>query len=199
MKRLASILALVMALSLAGSSTALATTTHCPEGGVKTESPSQSLVLPAGTVFCVKGSTINTGKVTSDGVTPIGDPQYLGKYDVSYLVVYESPPELRYLVDGYVCGDPRALFYLANTGEVAFEWRVRFVSAKFAILRYPRAVVKTDWRTLEPGQDKVIKRWVKGRTVAWLEIKGEGRIVTLRVNRHGPDFIGACPTPAFPL
>lgn len=80
---------LLMALPVA------AATEHCPDGGSKVEANGgtqdtiNETVLPAGTQFCVKGSTDATGLLTADGETSLSD--YLGNdHDVSYYVVYTT-------------------------------------------------------------------------------------------------------------
>jgi hypothetical protein len=91
-----------LALSAFMVPTAMAATEHCPEGGTKTESGSagNSVVLAAGTVFCVKASPEATGQLTADGVTTLqgyltqaGITNENGQtHDVSYYVVYSTPP-----------------------------------------------------------------------------------------------------------
>lgn len=66
-----------------------AKTEHCPDWGTKFEGNYNTTVLPAGTSFCVKGSTEATGILTADGTTTLF--AYLGNgHDVSYYVVYEG-------------------------------------------------------------------------------------------------------------
>jgi hypothetical protein len=68
----------------------MATTEHCPTGGTKYENGAfNSIVLHAGTQFCVKGSVDATGILVADGQKTLVD--YLGSgHDVSYYVVYEG-------------------------------------------------------------------------------------------------------------
>ena len=90
-------LAVLIVVSLAMTAPiALGVTEECPAGGVKVEvnggnqAEINDLVLPAGTSFCVKGSTEATGILVADGVTTLFD--YLGiDQDVSYYVVYPTP------------------------------------------------------------------------------------------------------------
>ena len=76
--------------TLFAANAALATTEHCPDGGTKVEAVGDELndiVLPAGTLVCVKGSTEATGIVEADGQSSLFD--ILGNdHDVSYYVVY---------------------------------------------------------------------------------------------------------------
>lgn len=69
-------------------------TTHCPDHNTNTKYENgqfNDVVLPQGTEFCVKGSTDNTGKLVSDGVTTLFD--YLDNgHDVSYYVIYKEVP-----------------------------------------------------------------------------------------------------------
>lgn len=76
-----------------------AVTQHCPTGGTKIESRSNSLVLTAGTRVCVKAGTRTTGIVTTDGVRDLSS--YLEEAgimggrsgearDVSYYVLYPT-------------------------------------------------------------------------------------------------------------
>jgi hypothetical protein len=67
---------------------------QCPAGGEKVESQVDGdlddIVLPAGTLFCVKGATDATGILTADGQTTLFE--YLGNdHNVSHYVIY--PPE----------------------------------------------------------------------------------------------------------
>lgn len=68
---------------------------HCPAGGAKTEANGgtqdaiNDLVLPAGTVICVKAGPGNSGVVVADGVTDLQGYAPDGK-DVSYYVIYEE-------------------------------------------------------------------------------------------------------------
>lgn len=70
---------------------------HCPSGWiVKYEGNYNSTVLAAGTEFCVKAATNNSGKLIADGTTSLYD--YVtwlnngGQHpDVSYYVVYSRP------------------------------------------------------------------------------------------------------------
>jgi hypothetical protein len=81
---------------------AMAATESCPAGGTKTESGSagNSVVLAAGTSFCVKSSNEATGLLTADGVTTLqgylaqeGITNQNGQvHDVSHYVVYDTPP-----------------------------------------------------------------------------------------------------------
>ncbi len=83
----------VLAVAFAGASHTYAMTEHCPDGGTKYESGSaaNSLVLPAGTLLCVKGSTDATGIITADGESTLFE--LLGNgHDVSYYVIYEETP-----------------------------------------------------------------------------------------------------------
>lgn len=86
--RTAVVLATVLAIALAGGVAATQPANlHCPDGGTKIESGSagNGVVLPAGTLFCVKAGPGNTGILVADGSTPL--QVYVGK-DVSYYVVY---------------------------------------------------------------------------------------------------------------
>jgi LPXTG-motif cell wall-anchored protein len=98
--RLLLLAAMFGVVGVAGASPAQAETEHCPdhEGNPgKVNGTNNDLVLPAGTVFCVKGSVFATGIIPSaDGVTTLydylnSDPDREKKYDVSYFVVYEPP------------------------------------------------------------------------------------------------------------
>jgi hypothetical protein len=88
---LAGALALVGFAGVALASPMLVTQ-HCPSGGVKTEAVGNELnniVLPRGTIFCVKGSTDATGILIANGITTLYE--YLNNgHDVSYYVVYDE-------------------------------------------------------------------------------------------------------------
>jgi len=82
--------ALIIALAFAGPASAV--TEHCPDGGTKFEATFDGqydgTILPAGTQFCVKGSTDATGILTADGQTSLFD--YLDNdHNVSYYVTYQ--------------------------------------------------------------------------------------------------------------
>lgn len=104
MKRIVLTALAVLSIAMAGASNVFAvppSDMHCPAGGVKDETGAadNGLILPAGTTFCVKAGTGNTGLVVADGVTTL--QEYLvaagivdgsgeqGR-DVSYFVVYEE-------------------------------------------------------------------------------------------------------------
>ena len=79
---------------------AYAVTAHCPdhssEDVVKIEAEEDGelddIVLEAGTVFCVKGSTDQSGILEADGETTLFD--YLDNgHSVSYVVIYEVPED----------------------------------------------------------------------------------------------------------
>lgn len=82
----------VMLVIFAVPSMVVANTEHCPSGGEKVEAKGDDLndiVLDAGTLFCVKGSTDATGILEADGETSL--VVYLDNgHDVSYYVVYEE-------------------------------------------------------------------------------------------------------------
>jgi len=69
---------------------------HCPDFNSPNKVESvvdgdlDNVVLPAGTLFCVKGGPQDaTGYLTADGTTTVGE--YLpGKYNVSYYITYEG-------------------------------------------------------------------------------------------------------------
>lgn len=80
------VVALVLLIGLVGSMEVRAATEHCPAGGTKTEGENNALVLPPGTVGCVKGST-DAVSFVADGITTL--VAYLANgHDVSYYVVY---------------------------------------------------------------------------------------------------------------
>lgn len=91
-RRVAATILAVIAIAFAGQSAALATTEHCPPGGVKVEAAADELndIVPAaGTLVCVKGSTDATGIVVADGTSTL--VEILGNgHDVSYFVTYEE-------------------------------------------------------------------------------------------------------------
>ena len=203
MKRITTLLVLLFTLSIAGATGITPVTAdsdngkHCPAGYIqKIDDPIQDTVLPKGTVFCVKGGLVeDPQKHVSDGVTPIGDPKYLGKYDVSYVAVYYKPPPIPCIncdpkgPDNEVwavikiCGDPRALFNIHNIGDEDQWVTIRFVSA-----RTKQAVVK---RILVPaGESRFLKRWVQGKTRVTVRWAGE-IIASKWVNRK--NNIGSCP------
>jgi LPXTG-motif cell wall-anchored protein len=83
----------VMLLWVGGGTPLRAATEHCPDHNGhpgKVEGANNSVVLPAGTVFCVKGSTVATGKLTADGTTTLKTYLGIGK-DVSYYIIYKRP------------------------------------------------------------------------------------------------------------
>jgi uncharacterized membrane protein len=84
---------LIACAALAFSAPAAAATEHCDDHNGhpgKVEGANNDVVLAAGTVFCVKGSTEATGTLVADGTTSLFD--YLGNgHDVSYYIVYETP------------------------------------------------------------------------------------------------------------
>jgi hypothetical protein len=93
--------ALVLLLMLPG--VAFGLTEHCPDHNGnpnKVEGEYNSLVLPAGTEFCVKASNEATGVLTADGVKSLID--YVASvgivngqghpHDVSYYVTYPTVP-----------------------------------------------------------------------------------------------------------
>lgn len=104
--------------------------------------------------------------------------------------VPEKPKRL-YDADGYVCGDPRVVFWLENYGDVPVVARIRFVAGREDIRG---DVIRTPWRTIKPGEAKLWKRWAASGTVAWLYVKGDGRAVKLTVREGGPDWYGRCPS-----
>ncbi len=97
----AALLAGGLALTTIPSGPVSASTEHCPDKDhpSKVESGKRdSVVLPAGTEFCAKGSTGITGKRIADGSTTLFE--YLGEYvdngggndpGVSYYIVYSTP------------------------------------------------------------------------------------------------------------
>lgn len=92
-RRIAVALVAASIIALAGASNTSAKTEHCPEpsvtGHIENGSMDNDLVLPAGTVACVKGST-DAVSFTADGVTDLFT--YLGNgHDVSYYVIYQYP------------------------------------------------------------------------------------------------------------
>jgi hypothetical protein len=91
-KKLFFALVIVIVVALVGTIIAFAKTEHCPDGWTsKVEAPPNlnSIVLPVGTSFCVKGSTEASGILTADGSTTLFD--YLGNgHDVSHYVLYEE-------------------------------------------------------------------------------------------------------------
>jgi hypothetical protein len=86
----------LLATAMLAAPASYAVTEHCPEGGVKTEASGgtqeaiNDLVLPAGTLFCVKASNEASGILTADGETTLREyvEQTIGDHDVSYYVVY---------------------------------------------------------------------------------------------------------------
>lgn len=90
--RAALVAAIIALASVAGGSTALAKTEHCPDGGtghIENGAMDNDLVLRAGTVACVKGST-DAVSFVADGATDLFT--YLGNgHDVSYYVIYQYP------------------------------------------------------------------------------------------------------------
>jgi hypothetical protein len=100
---------------------------------------------------------------------------------------WDEPPKCgEVTADGYVCGDPRSVVTISNTTRKAQTVTLRFVSGNRA-LGFP--VRKVDI-VVQPGQDRVIKRWVKGGTVTWVEYEGE-RLFQTAVTRS--TNIGPCP------
>ena len=97
-KKFLFVLATILVIAAMVVIPALAEVDHCTDHNsgsvIKVEGDNSGLVLPAGTTFCTKGSTGNSGTVVSDGVTPIGaylPPNNGGQTPaVSYYVVY--PP-----------------------------------------------------------------------------------------------------------
>ena len=93
MKRTILALLATAAIAFAGASPASATTEHCPSGGtghIENGAIDNNLVLPAGTIACVKGSTVAV-EFVANGVYTLY--QYLGLgQDVSYYVIYEGSP-----------------------------------------------------------------------------------------------------------
>lgn len=92
MKRLIASLVLLSA-SLFSVSVVIAKTEHCPGGFTdKIEAKTNELngvILEAGTMFCVKGSTDATGILVADGTTSLVD--YLDNgHDVSYYAIYDQ-------------------------------------------------------------------------------------------------------------
>jgi hypothetical protein len=93
------VLAATLALGLAGSASAVQSDFHCPDGwAYKVEAPPalDEVVLDAGTEFCVKAATDNSGILVADGATPLGDyVTWLTAGEqtptISYLAVYGSP------------------------------------------------------------------------------------------------------------
>ena len=116
-------LALLFAVPVFAAPEATATA-HCPDhnghpgkvegGGLN------GVVLPAGTVFCVKAGTGASGHQTSDGTTPLlGYITWTNRGgqtpDVSYYIVYSTPQEPPEDPDDpEVCEDPEANNYGAE-------------------------------------------------------------------------------------
>lgn len=93
-RRVSAVVMIVIAV-LALGSPALATVEHCPDGGDKTEGQFNTLVLSAGTVFCVKAGQESSGVLVADGVSPLIDyVTWLNNGgrtpDVSHYVVYQQ-------------------------------------------------------------------------------------------------------------
>src|SRR5215212_5110176 len=90
---------LMLAASLALSTSAGATTGQCPSGGSKTESQVDGdldgIVLPAGTQFCVKGSTDVTGVLTADGSATLFEYLSDGRNVSNYVVYRRTAPTER--------------------------------------------------------------------------------------------------------
>lgn len=93
-RRMSAVVMIVITV-LALGSPALATVEHCPDGGDKTEGQFNTLVLSAGTVFCVKAGQESSGVLVADGVSPLIDyVTWLNNGgrtpDVSHYVVYQQ-------------------------------------------------------------------------------------------------------------
>jgi hypothetical protein len=92
-RRLAVTVAAALVLTFVIVTGSRATAAHCPDGGTKieanggTQATINATVLSAGTQFCVKAGPGNTGILTADGETSLGEYAPGGK-DVSYFVVY---------------------------------------------------------------------------------------------------------------
>ena len=155
---------------------------HCPTPYLKkVEGNYNTKVLRKGTVFCVKASDGNTGRLTADGthtlrwyVRTSGLRNNGGNVpDVSYFVIYERPPVkktiLRY--GGRIlgpCGDP---WYTARIWNGSKSTRPVTIILE---VRNGRTLWK---RTLQPGQSmKPRATWLPGGKVLILR-RGNGDVI----------------------
>lgn len=185
MKRIAILLTLLLAASFAGTTGVTGTTEHCPAGwNEKVEANADELndiVLPKGTEFCVKGSTIATDKQTADGKTTLGE--YLpGKWDVSYYVLYQSKPKPTpkptptpepkgpdpemYGRKFGPSGDPFYRFVFFNPGETNGTCFVKVNGSILLKKRIPAGQgFKTGWRFITGGSHVKMACWSDGERV----------------------------------
>ena len=97
------------------------------------------------------------------------------------------PPPKTYDVSAsiIICQDPRAIITLVNDSNVPRTFRIRLISAKDGLVRkFNKTVGANSSRTLWP-------RWVLGQTV--VKVWGERGELLARVKVNRANNVGACP------
>lgn len=195
MKRIAAVLAAIFAIGIAGSSPAVAAQPGLGQPKVwvckYVQKPGQAETLKSGKQpieVSNRAAGLEVGDEFSDAHGRSVVVQVGGEDPGSQACDPTPPPPnkvIDYEVDGYVCGDPRLVTMLSNTGNVPIAFGLRFVSARYGTVKTPEFIVK-------PGKTIFPKRWVQGRTQAWVSFEGD-RVFQTAITRAVN--IGPCPTP----